>query len=123
MPQSTRELCGLPTQAVLQEIVWDLLHGMAMPVTKREAGEAVANRLGLSEEQRSLMEPKGQYPYVDWEVGWVLSQLKLTGFLEQPRIGYWQLTDDGNMLPFKEFRRRHVERERAKREARRTRDR
>lgn len=123
MPQSTRELCGLPTQAVLQEIVWDLLHGMAMPVTKREAGEAVANRLGLSEEQRSLMEPKGQYPYVDWEVGWVLSQLKLTGFLEQPRTGYWQLTDDGNMLSFEEFRRRHGERERAKREARRTRDR
>lgn len=123
MPQSTREQCGLPTQAVLQEIVWDLLHGMAMPVTKRDAGEAVANRLGLSEEQRSLMEPKGQYPYVDWEVGWVLSQLKLTGFLEQPRTGYWQLTDDGNMLSFEEFRRRYGERERAKREAQRTRDR
>lgn len=123
MSQSMREQCGLPTQAALQEIVLDLLRGMAMPVTKRDAGEAVANRLDLSEAQRGLLEPKGRYPYIDWQVGWVLSQLKLTGFLEQPRAGYWQLTDDGRTLPFQEFRRRHVERERAKRKARRARDR
>lgn len=83
-----------------------------------EVGEAVANRLGLSAEQRALREPKGQYAYVDWEAGWVLSQFKLSGFLDQPRQGRWRLTDDGRSLPFTEFRRRHTERERAKRAAR-----
>ena len=118
MPQSLREQCGLPPQSELQEIVLELLRGLPMPATKREVGEAVANRLGLSAEQRALREPKGQYAYVDWEVGWVLSQLKLSGFLDQPRQGRWRLTDDGRSLPFTEFRRRHTERERAKRVAR-----
>lgn len=118
MPQSMREQCSLPPQSELQKIVLELLRGLPAPVTKREVGEAVANRLGRPAEQRALREPKGQYAYVDWEVGWVLSQLKLTGFLDQPRQGHWRLTDDGRRLPFTEFRRRHTERERAKRAAR-----
>ena len=118
MPPSMREQCGLPPQSELQEIVLELLRGMPMPATKREVGEAVANRLDLSAEQRALCEPKGQYAYIDWEAGWVLSQLKLSGFLDQPRQGRWRLTDDGRSLPFIEFRRRHTERERAKRAAR-----
>lgn len=116
-----REQCGLPLQPELQEIVLDLLRGMPMPATKREVGEAVANRLGLSAVQRALREPKGQYAYVDWEVGWVLSQLKLTGFLDQPERSRWRLTDDGRSLPFSEFRRRYAERERAKHARRRAR--
>lgn len=118
MAQSVREYCGLPVQLELQELVLDLLRGMPMPATKAQVGSAAADRLNLSEVQRAVREPKGRYSYVEWQVGWVLSQLKLVGFLEQPEPGYWRLTDDGHRLSFEAFRRRHIKRERTKRAAR-----
>ena len=118
---------GLRKQTYLSSIdrhriVLDLLRRMEMemPVTKEQIGTAFADHLGLTAEQRAVMNPDGRIPQVHWVVGFVLSDLTHAGFLSQPRprSGMWTLTEDGRRLPFEDYWQRKREREREQRQER-----
>ena len=109
-----------PGAETLKRIVLEKLRDMEMPVSKSQVGTAVADQLGLTAEQRSVLAPDGRLSLVDWEVGWALSEFKVTGFLSQPRTGLWTLTDDGRSSPLEDHRRRYRERSRERRRQRQT---
>ena len=109
---------GFPSVGEKHRIVLDLLRRMEMPVTKTQVGTAVADHLGFTAEQRAERRPDGRHRCVDWDVGWVLSDLKNAEFLSQPRSGIWTLTEDGGRLPFEDYWRRKRERDKRVRERR-----
>ncbi|MGV3771266.1 MAG: restriction endonuclease [Verrucomicrobiales bacterium] len=64
----------------------------------REALEAVAKKLEVSEEQRSILLPSGQQPLFDNRVGWARTYLKKAGLIQSPRRGVFQITENGKNL-------------------------
>ena len=113
-----RQAAGIPPGREKDRLVLATLREMEMPVTKAQVGTALANRLGLSTDQRAVISPNDSLSMVNWEVGWALSDFKATGFLSQPRMGWWTLTEDGRRLSFDEHRKRHRERGRIRRQQR-----
>lgn len=67
------------------------------PVHRRDIFHAVADRLGLTEEQRSRL-ANDHYPSHEYRSGWSLSVLKKAGLLQNPQTGYWGLTEAGRGL-------------------------
>ena len=113
-----RQTAGIPPAREKDRLVLATLREMEMPVTKAQVGTALADRLGLSADQRAVMSPNDSLTMVNWEVGWALSDFKATGFLSQPRMGWWTLTEEGRRLSFDEHRKRHRDRERIRRQQR-----
>lgn len=113
-----RQAAGIPPAREKDRLVLATLREMEMPVTKAQVGTALADRLGLSADQRAVMSPNDSLSMLNWEVGWALSDFKATGFLSQPRMGWWTLTEDGRRLSFDEHRKRYRERERIRRQQR-----
>lgn len=113
-----RQAAGIPPASEKDRLVLATLREMEMPVTKAQVGTALADRLGLSADQRAVMSPNDSLSMVNWEVGWALSDFKATGFLSQPRMGWWTLTEEGRRLSFDEHRKRRRERERIRRQQR-----
>ena len=64
-------------------------------VRNRDAYEAMAAEFGLTEEQRVEMIPSGSIPVYKNRIGWALDRLKRAGLANNPRRGYWQVTDKG----------------------------
>lgn len=60
-----------------------------------EAVEILANQFNLSEEEESLLLPSGQQPIFYNRVGWARTYLKKAGLLEDPRRGYFRITNRG----------------------------
>jgi restriction system protein len=60
-----------------------------------DAVNALADHFGLSEEERSKLLPSGQQPIFYNRVGWSRTYLKKAGLLEDPRRGYFRITDRG----------------------------
>jgi restriction system protein len=65
--------------------------GQARP---REIYNAIAQRLNLSEEERSVTNKNG-YPRFENQIAWARSYLVKTGYLDSPSRGIWRLTDKG----------------------------
>lgn len=65
--------------------------GQARP---REIYDAIAQRLNLSEEERSVTNKNG-YPRFENQIAWARSYLVKTGYLDSPSHGIWRLTDKG----------------------------
>ena len=65
--------------------------GQARP---REIYEAIAQRLDLSEEERTVTNKNG-YPRFENQIAWARSYLVKTGYLDSPSHGIWRLTDKG----------------------------
>jgi restriction system protein len=61
----------------------------------REAVETLAERLGLSEDERKELLPSGRQPTFDNRVGWARTYLAQAGLLEAPRRGWFRITDRG----------------------------
>jgi restriction system protein len=61
----------------------------------REAHEAAASALGLSDADRQELLPSGAQPIYKNRAGWAHDRLKRAGLSSSPRRGFWQLTDDG----------------------------
>jgi restriction system protein len=61
----------------------------------REAVETLAERLGLSEDERKERLPSGRQPTFDNRVGWARTYLAQAGLLEAPRRGWFRITDRG----------------------------
>lgn len=63
----------------------------------QEINPAVAARMGLTEEQLSIMHSKHQTE-VDYRLAWARNYLKNIGALENSSRGVWSLSDDGSHM-------------------------
>jgi len=61
----------------------------------RETTEAVANRLGLTDADRSELLPSGRQTTLANRVGWARTYMAKAGLLESTRRGYFRITDRG----------------------------
>ncbi|MBX3644428.1 MAG: restriction endonuclease [Rubrivivax sp.] len=61
----------------------------------REAHEAAARALGVSDADRQERLPSGAQPVYKNRAGWAHDRLKRAGLSSSPRRGFWQLTDEG----------------------------
>ena len=60
-----------------------------------EAVEQLADHFSLTEEEKSELLPSGQQPLFYNRVGWARTYLKKAGLLEDPRRGYFRITERG----------------------------
>lgn len=67
-------------------------------VAAREAMEAAASALGVSEADRLVLLPSGQQPVYRNRAGWAHDRLKRAGLSSSPRRGFWALTPQGLAL-------------------------
>src|SRR5688572_8512844 len=61
----------------------------------RDAHEAAAHALAISESDRQELLPSGTQPIYKNRAGWAHDRLKRAGLSSSPRRGYWQLTEQG----------------------------
>jgi restriction system protein len=60
-----------------------------------EVYEVLAQRLGLSSDDKAELLPSGVQAVYKNRIGWAHDRLKRAGYSESPRRGWWQLTEDG----------------------------
>jgi restriction system protein len=60
-----------------------------------EAVDELARQFSLTEEDESKLLPSGQQPIFYNRVGWARTYLKKAGLLDDPRRGYFRITDRG----------------------------
>lgn len=60
--------------------------------------EAVADMVGLTEEDRQTLLPSQTQAVYKNRIGWAHDRLKRAGYSTSPRRGYWLLTDDGRKV-------------------------
>lgn len=68
------------------------------PVRARVVYEALAQRLGLSEADRTAKLPSGNQSVLQNRVGWAQDALKRAGLSTSPSYGAWLITDAGRKL-------------------------
>lgn len=61
----------------------------------KDAHEAAASALGLSEADRQELLPSGSQPMYKNRAGWAHDRLKRAGYSSSVRRGYWKLTEEG----------------------------
>ncbi|WP_141453514.1 restriction endonuclease [Pseudoxanthomonas sp. z9] len=61
----------------------------------KDAHEAAANALGISEQDRHELLPSGVQPIYKNRAGWAHDRLKRAGLSASPRHGFWKLTEQG----------------------------
>ncbi|MBK6515515.1 MAG: restriction endonuclease [Polyangiaceae bacterium] len=61
----------------------------------RDAYEAAADALGISEQERQELLPSGTQAVYKNRAGWAHDRLKRIGYSSSPRRGFWQLTQEG----------------------------
>lgn len=91
---------GLPAW---RKLLWETLQALMeapMPVSVDQAATRTADRLDLSEEQRSVPSHREGQSLVRFQVSHILSRLTAIGALHQPqpRSGLYALTEDGLTL-------------------------
>lgn len=67
-------------------------------VARKGIYEAVADLMGLTPEQRSIVLPSGKHAAYRHRVGWALTMLKQAGLLHSVALGVWGMTDAGLKL-------------------------
>ena len=102
-----RELAGLPPGPEQRRIVLEILRTLPMPVTRKQAADAVTEHLQLSPKQRAVPAPGGSGAFVEFSIGWTCNDLKWAGACEQPRRGLYQLTDEGRTISYEAVEQRH----------------
>lgn len=60
-----------------------------------DAVEQLAEQFNLSDEERGRLLPSGQQPIFYNRVGWARTYLKKAGLLEDPKRGYFKITEKG----------------------------
>ncbi len=103
---SRREQAGLPLYPELRRVTLGTMRQIALPASRSEVYEHVADALNLSEDQRAVPCANGSMPeYMD-RVGWALSFLKQARAVDNVTRGSWSLTDEGRSIEFNEVERR-----------------
>lgn len=63
-----------------------------------DAVNELADSFSLTDEEKSILLPSGQQPIFYNRVGWARTYLKKAGLIEDPRRGYFQITDQGKIV-------------------------
>jgi len=63
-----------------------------------DAVEILGDDFSLSDEEKSRLLPSGQRPVFYNRVGWARTYLKKAGLIEDPRRGYFQITERGKFV-------------------------
>lgn len=85
----------VPTYDKFIEPILRYLAGHPDGALARDAHEAAAQTLGLSDAERQELLPSGTQPVYKNRAGWAHDRLKRAGLSSSPRRGYWQLTPRG----------------------------
>lgn len=86
---------AVPTYDKFIEPVLRFLASRPGGASAREAHDAAAAALGVSEADRQELLPSGTQPVYKNRAGWAHDRLKRAGLSSSPRRGYWQLTEQG----------------------------
>lgn len=86
---------AVPTYDKFIEPVLRFLASRPGGAPAREAHDAAAAALGVSDADRQELLPSGTQPVYKNRAGWAHDRLKRAGLSSSPRRGYWQLTDQG----------------------------
>lgn len=85
----------IPTYDKFIEPIMRFLASHPEGVPARDAHEAAAGALELTEAQRAERLPSGIQPVYKNRAGWAHDRLKRAGLSASPRRGFWQLTEKG----------------------------
>ncbi len=86
---------AVPTYDQFIEPLLRYLYDKRDGVVAREAHDAAAAALGLTEEQMAELLPSGRQRVYKNRAGWAHDRLKRAGYSASPRRGHWCLTDGG----------------------------
>jgi restriction system protein len=86
---------SVPTYDRFIEPVLRLLASNPSGIRARDAHDAAADALGLSESDKAERLPSGKQAVYKNRAGWAHDRLKRAGLSESPRRGYWRLTQRG----------------------------
>lgn len=64
-------------------------------ILARDAHDAAASALGLTDADKAERLPSGQQPIYKNRAGWAHDRLKRAGLSSSPRRGFWKITDEG----------------------------
>ncbi len=64
----------------------------------RETIEALADKFGLTDDERNELLPSGQQAVFDNRVGWARTYMKKAGLMETTRRGYFRITERGQKV-------------------------
>lgn len=85
----------LPTYDQFIAPLLSLLAAHPEGLTTAVAQTAVADAVGLTEEQRAVRLPSGVQAVYRNRIGWAHDRLKRAGYSQSPKRGYWKLTEEG----------------------------
>ena len=85
----------VPTYDKFIEPILRYLASRPLGSVARDAHEAAATTLGLTDQDRQELVPSGTQPVYKNRAGWAHDRLKRAGLSSSPRRGYWQLTPKG----------------------------
>lgn len=86
---------AVPTYDKFIEPILRFLAAKPNGAPARDAHEAAAQALAVSEVDRQELLPRGSQPIYKNRAGWAHDRLKRAGLSSSPRRGYWQLTEQG----------------------------
>lgn len=86
---------AVPTYDQFIEPILRYLAAHPEGVRARDAHDAAADALGLTEADRSELLPSGVQPVYKNRAGWAHDRLKRAGLSQSPQRGWWRLTDEG----------------------------
>jgi len=86
---------SVPTYDQFIEPVLRLLENNPDGIRARDAHDAAADALGLSDSDKAERLPSGKQAVYKNRAGWAHDRLKRAGLSESPRRGYWRLTQHG----------------------------
>lgn len=85
----------VPTYDRFIEPILRLLAEHPEGVSAPAAHEAVANALGLTEDDKAALLPSGTQRVYKNRAGWAHDRLKRAGLSSAPKFGFWKLTNEG----------------------------
>lgn len=85
----------VPTYDLFIEPVLRFLAKHPEGVPAKEAHEAAATALGVTDEQKQELLPSGSQPIYKNRAGWANDRLKRAGLSSSPRRGMWKITKKG----------------------------
>lgn len=98
---SEREEAGLPLYPELRWITLQAMRDMPLPASNAEINEAVADALGLTDEQRAVMHYQSsgaRRTELEYRVAWARTALRVAGAIDSAGRAAWTVTAEGRRI-------------------------
>jgi restriction system protein len=89
---------SVPPYAEFIDPLLRVLAESASPLRAGDAKVAVADRVGLTDEQRAEVLPSGAHARYAHRIGWAQDSTKRQGLTRSPSWGMWEITEKGSAL-------------------------